>query len=135
MMTEPVLSRPPPFRNSRLSGNGATGGAFTVALTLEYPKLAVFSSVGEKICVSCVLKVYRLVCASWRNVGSTGLRREPRSVVSEHEHLVLANRPSQRSSKLVPLELWYRGRVWRIGHVEEVPRVQRAVAQILENRP
>src|SRR2546426_12507264 len=78
MMTEPGLSRPPPFRNSRLSGNGATGVAFTVAVTLEYTKLAVFRSVGEKICVSCVLKVYRLVCASWRKVRHpdlTGLFR------------------------------------------------------------
>ena len=56
-MTDPGLLRPPPLRNNRLSGNDATGGAFTVALTFEYPKLAIFNSVGEKICVSCVLKV------------------------------------------------------------------------------
>src|SRR5207245_4710391 len=54
-------------------------------------------------------------------------------VISEEEHLVAADRPSQRSAKLVPLKRRYRRRIWSFGDVKEVPRVQGAVAQILEN--
>src|SRR5207249_5049978 len=64
MTIEPGLFRPPPLRNRSPSGNGVTGGAFCCALALEYPKFATLTRVGEKICVSCVLRVYRLVCRS-----------------------------------------------------------------------
>src|SRR5438876_5777605 len=41
-------------------------------------------------------------------------------VISEDEHLVFADRPSQRSAKLVPLKLWNRRRVRSVGDIEEV---------------
>src|SRR6516225_1534782 len=49
-------------------------------------------------------------------------------VVSEQEHFVLLNRASQRTAKLIALE-------WGCadGLIEEVSRVQGAVAQILED--
>src|SRR5437660_3689255 len=81
MTIEPGLFRPPPLRNRSPSGNGVTGGAFCCALALEYPKFATLTRVGEKICVSCVLRVYRLVCWATRKVGSCGLFRFPLSAV------------------------------------------------------
>src|SRR5262249_14499893 len=51
-------------------------------------------------------------------------------VISEQEHLVRADRPSDGSAKLVSLKLGYRRRVWSIRDIEEVPGVQRVVAKI-----
>src|SRR5439155_20033868 len=45
-------------------------------------------------------------------------------VISEHEHLVAADRTSGRSAKLVPVELWYRGRVRIVGEIKGIPAIQ-----------
>ena len=46
-----------PRRKSKLSGNGSTGGACWLLAAPEYPKVAIFKMVGEKMCVSCALRV------------------------------------------------------------------------------
>src|SRR5438094_211018 len=80
MINAPGLFRFPPFMNSRLSGNGVVGTASWSAHARAYPKLAVFTTVGEKICVSCVLRVYRPLGLFWIMVGFAC--RSPRSPLS-----------------------------------------------------
>src|SRR5438034_1836910 len=102
MTIEPGLFRPPPLRNRSPSGNGVTGGAFCRALALEYPKFATLTKIGEKICVACVLRVYRLVSWATRKVGTCGLARLPLSVVAQETNLyTLSKQATDRKSTRV----------------------------------
>src|SRR5439155_666450 len=51
MINAPGAFRPGPLRKMRLSGNGSAGFAYWPAHARDHPKFAVFTRVGEKICV------------------------------------------------------------------------------------
>src|SRR5437773_9501160 len=69
MIKAPGLLLSPPFRKSRLSGNGSSGTASWFAHARDHPKVAVFTTVGEKICVSCPLSVWRPLACLWTIIG------------------------------------------------------------------
>src|SRR2546426_12411327 len=82
MINAPGLFRFPPFRKSRLSGNGSLGTASWSAQARAHPNVAVFTRVAEEKCVFCPLGVYRGVEWLWAITGfCCGAGRVPLSAV------------------------------------------------------
>src|SRR5213594_2253598 len=82
IINAPGLFRFPPFMKTRLSGNGSLGTASWSAKARAHPNVAVFTTVAEKICVSCPLSVSRALDCLWTITGfACGSARFPLSAL------------------------------------------------------